>query len=80
MKYQEALDIINRKKGYMVLFDVKEGIMLRSDYFPEKHAGESLIETVEEACDLAEKFAKATDGKVVNIYVVDNTFSPIKKL
>jgi hypothetical protein len=79
MKFQEALDIINKKeKSYMVSFEVRERGFLRSDYFPDKHADELLIPTEEEAWDLAERFAKATGSDVVNIYVIDNTFSPVK--
>jgi hypothetical protein len=79
MKFQEALDIINKKeKGYMVSFEVRERGVLRSDHFPDKHAGELLIPTEEEAWILAEKFANSTGSDVVNIYVIDNTFSPVK--
>lgn len=81
MKFKEALDIINgikKKEGYMVSFEVKERGILRSDYFPDKHAGEPLIPTEEEAWELAEQFAKATDGDVVNIYVIHHTFYPVK--
>lgn len=80
MKFQEALDIINPKeeKGFMVAFDVIEGRLLRSDHFPDKHDGEPLIPSEHEAWDLAEKFAAATDNKTVNIYVIDETFSPVK--
>ena len=79
MKFQEALDIINvKEKGYMVSFDVIDGVVLKSDYFPDKHANELLIPTEEEAWDLAERFAKATGSEVVNIYVIDQNFSPVK--
>ena len=78
MKFQEALDIINlREKGYMVSFERRNDGLLISDYFPDKHADELLIPTVEEAWDLAERFSKATDSDIVNIYVIDNTFSPV---
>ena len=79
MKFQEALDIINKKeKGYMVSFEVRERGLLRSDHFPDKHADELLIPTEDEAWRLAERFAKATGSDTVNIYVIDNTFSPVK--
>ena len=78
MKFQEALDIINkREKGYMVSFEVREGGLLRSDHFPDKEADELLIPTEEEAWRLAERFAKATGDDIVNIYIIDNTFSPV---
>ena len=79
MKFQEALDIINgNEKGYMVSFEVRENSVLRSDHFPDKHANESLIPTLKEAWDLAERFANTTGSEVVNIYVIDHTFSPVK--
>jgi len=80
MKYDEALKIINEdiNSGYMVAFEWKKGCMLHSDYFPDKHAGEKLIETEEEAWALAKKFADKTKGKVVNVYVVYENFIPVK--
>jgi len=80
MKYYEALKIINEgmNLGYMVSFEWKRGGILASDHFPDKHAGEKLIETEEEAWELARKFASQTKGKVVNIYVVYGDFTPVK--
>lgn len=78
MKYREALDIINKKHGYMVEFDHAGDGFLRSDNFPDKHAGEPLIQTEEEAWMLARKFANNTFGKCVNIYVVDYKFIPVE--
>jgi len=72
------MKIINGKKGYMVSFEVKEGGVLRSDYFPDKHAGETLIASEETAWILAEQFAEASDDNHVNIYVIDETFSPVR--
>jgi len=78
MKYSEALEIIeNNETGFMVSFEVVDGRVLSSDYFPDKHAGEKLIPTEEEAWELARKFANATDNSYVNIYVVDHKFSPV---
>lgn len=78
MKYQEALDIINKKKGYMVSFEKRIGHTLHSDHFPDKHGGEDLIRSIDEAWNLARAFARATDPmEIVNIYVIDETFSPI---
>lgn len=79
MKFQEAIEIINGKEnqGYMVSFEKKEGGMLRSDYFPDKHAGEVLIKTEEEAWELAKRFASKTKGKCVNIYVIGSNFVPV---
>lgn len=79
MKFKEALDIINiKEKGYMVSFEVRKNGVLGSDYFPDKHANELLIPTEEEAWNLAERFANATGSEVVNLYVIDHTFSPVK--
>jgi hypothetical protein len=78
MKFEEALRIINHNpKGYMVNFEhVKHGLLL-SDNFPDKHAGEELIATEEEAWALAKKFAAKTYNKCVNIYITDENFSPV---
>lgn len=79
MKMDEAMKIIDGEpQGFMVSLEWKRGGMLHSDYFPDKHAGEQLIETEKEAWLLASEFAKKTRGKAVNLYVVDHTFSPVK--
>ena len=79
MLLKEAMKLIElNEKGFMVSFEVMEGSVLRSDHFPDTDAGEKLIETEVEAWDLAERFAKATDDKTVNIYVIDQTFSPVR--
>jgi len=76
---QEALNIIETKEsGFMVHFEKREGGMLSSDYFPDKHAGEELISTLNEAWELAERFAKATNDTYVNIYVIDHDFYPVE--
>ncbi len=80
MLMSKAMDIINKcekPEGFMVNFEWIKGIGLLGDYFPEKHAGERLIETEEVAWDLAARFALRTKGRVVNIYVTDHTFSPV---
>ncbi len=71
MKFAKALRIIDSglNPGFMVTFEWKNGNMLRSDYFPDKHAGEKLIETEREAWKLAQQFAAKTKGKCINIYV-----------
>lgn len=82
MKFDEAMDIIkgsSNKSGFMVHFERVEGSMLVSDYFPEKHQGEKLIETEDEAWRLARKFAQKTTGRYVNIYVIDEHFYPVKE-
>ena len=81
MKYTEALKIINQdtNPGYMVSFEWTGGGMLRSDHFPDKHAGEQLIETEREAWEIARKFASKTFGRCVNIYVIrGDNFAPVK--
>ena len=77
---KEAMDIINKKpqkKGFMVSFEEVEGCCLKSGHFPDLHEGEPLIKTEKEAWELARKFASKTCGEMVNIYVVDQTFSPV---
>lgn len=80
MKYHEALKVINEglNQGFMVSFEWKDGCILGSDHFPDKHAGEKLIETEEEAWELARKFARKTKGKCVNIYVIKSDFTPVE--
>jgi len=78
MNFKEAMKIIDSDdSGYMVHFEKIEGSMLRSGYFPDKHADEELIETEVEAWDLAKRFASKTKGKYVNIYVIDSNFRPV---
>ncbi len=78
MKMQAVLDIIhNKPKGFMVDFDWLEGGGWRGDHFPDKHAGEPLIPTEDGAWELAERFARATEGKTCHIYVVDSDFCPV---
>ena len=78
MKMEEAQEIINGEdKGFMVHFDECGDGMLRSNYFPDKHAGEALIGTEDEAWELAASFANKTYGKMVNIYVIDHNFKPV---
>lgn len=78
MKYQDAIDLINKDdSGYMVHFEWIECQILRGDYFPDKHAGEDLIKSMDDAWDLAKKFAAKTKGKTCNIYVVDQDFKPV---
>lgn len=80
MKMWEAMDIINKKDkeyGFMVSFEHAGDGFLRSDHFPDKHASEKLIPTEEEAWELAHRFARQTKDKCVNIYVIDQNFSPV---
>jgi len=81
MKMQTAMAMITayetKPRGYMVAFELREGGILTSDYFPDKKKGEKLIETEEEAWALAYRFAAATVGHCVNLYVVDQDYSPV---
>lgn len=84
MKMQDAMKIIiDHESGFMVNFEKisndGEGSIMKSDYFPDRHADENLIKTEEEAWELARRFADAVNPKeYVNIYVIDQTFSPVK--
>jgi len=80
MKHDEALKIINEglDSGFMVSFEWVRNGGLISDHFPDKHAGEKLIETEEEAWKLVRKFARKTKGKCVNIYVIKSDFKPVE--
>lgn len=78
MKMKEAKDIINKKpEGFMVHFEWCGDGFLRSDYFPDKHAGEDLILEETEAWLLAIKFSEAMKRKICNVYVIDANFSPV---
>ena len=78
MNMATALEIINRdNEGFMVHFEKVERGMLYGDYFPEKHQGEELIKTEDEAWELAKLFAKKTKGSCINIYVIGSNFKPV---
>lgn len=88
MKMSEAMKMIkaaerlslkkkNQPKGFMVGFEKMDGCMFHSNYFPDKHAGEKLIKTENEAWKLAERFSKAMGERYVNIYVKDHDFRPV---
>lgn len=71
------MSIIDSKpSGYYVCFERVDGNFLKGDTFPARD--EPLIETEEEAWELARKFAQKTVDKCVNIYVVDSNFRPVK--
>ena len=78
MKMKEAMKIIEGPEDvFMVSFEWRGDGVLTGDHFPDKHAGEELISTEEEAWKLAAEFAKKTVGKAVNIYVVNADFIPV---
>lgn len=82
MKYADAIAIIDqpvaaKPPGYMVAFEHVEGCLVRGDHFPDKHAGELLIESESVAWELARAFAARTRGRCVNIYVIGSDFVPV---
>lgn len=78
MRMSEAEAIIQgESKGFMVCFEWAAEGLLKSDYFPDKHAGESLIETEDEAWRMAVKFAEQTKGRAVNLCVTDHNFNRV---
>ena len=58
--------------GFIVRFERIDGIMLRSDFFPNIRIGELPIATEEDAWKQAERFAAKTKGRCVNIYVANS--------
>ena len=83
MKMATAIEIMNEKRkkktaGFMVDFEHAGDGFLRSDHFPDKQAGEPLIETEDKAWELAKNFAAKTKGVCVNIYVTDGDFNPVQ--
>jgi hypothetical protein len=83
MKMDRALDIIESrddtdKLGYMVSFEWRKNGFLIGDHFPEKNAGEKLIKDEETAWTLAQKFSRKMIDEVVNVYVIDSKFRPVK--
>ena len=80
MLLKEALEIINdpeEEKGYLVKFEHKiKNAIYFPRYFPTDN--EKPIETAEIAWRLAQKFAKNSKGKYVNIRIVDYQGKNIK--
>lgn len=75
----DAINIIEgQSDGFMVHVHWVQDKFLRSDYFPDKRIGEDLIGSEEDAWILANKFAKKTIGKAVNIYVVNASYIPVE--
>jgi hypothetical protein len=73
MKMSTAHSIINT--GYRVRFNWIDRNNFDQDYFPEKD--EPLIDTEQEAWELAKKFADKTVSQCANIYVVTGDFIPV---
>lgn len=83
MRLITALGMIANKrshKGYMVHYEwIEDGRVLRHGYFPDRHLeGETVIASEEEAWRLATEFAKVTEDKYFNIYVVDYYFNKLE--
>lgn len=80
MKWNDAVNFILRadckNRGYRVSFERAENGVLISDFFPDRD--ETLIHSEERAWELAEQFARNTKQWAVNIYVVDENFSPVE--
>lgn len=85
MKMSVAQEMINKPiVGYMVHFEVRDGGVLRGDYFPEYRKddpdSEELIPDVESAWDMAQEFARGTVNtrpEIINIYVIDHNYRPV---
>lgn len=66
-----------KPKGFRVRFHWVLGTLVRGgDYFPEG-ADEPLIQDIDTAWVLAERFARASKGKTVDVYVVDAEGTPV---
>jgi hypothetical protein len=77
MKFEDALTIIKEfETGFRVHFEIRERGILSTDYFPNNN--EPTIKSLKLASEFAFRFARAVDPeKYVNIYVVDETYSPV---
>jgi hypothetical protein len=63
----------------MVHFEWAGDGFLRSDYFPDVHAGELPIATEDEAWQMAAQFAAKTRKRCVNVYVIRREdFTPVQ--
>lgn len=62
-------------RGFRVAWEIKDGCMLRSTYWPTH--GEPLIPMEEMAWAAAREIAGKTYGTWVNFYVTDADFSPV---
>jgi hypothetical protein len=71
-------ELENKPKGFAVHFERHEPPFLRSDYIPDRNAGEALLPTYKEAWDLAHRVARVVEN-AVNIYVVDEKFVPVSR-
>lgn len=81
MRMREAERIMTannpKPKGFRVRFHWVLGKQVRGgDYFPEG-VDEPLIADIDTAWVLAERFAKASKGKTVDVYVVDSEGTPV---
>lgn len=76
---KKAIEIINGKKaapGFKVVFEHKDGCILRADFFPGR--GEQMFASEHLAWIWAGKFAEKTRGRCVNIYVAHADGTPVE--
>ena len=82
MKMHEVMDVMEnglRPRGYLVHFEHAGDGFLRSDWFPDVHAGEDPIQEEEDAWQLAQQFATKTRKRRVNVYVIRREdFKPVQ--
>ena len=72
----DAKAMMTKAHGYRVTFEERKDGMLCSDFFPER--GEPPIAELDEAWELAEKWAKVDPDRFVNIYVINGlNWSPV---
>jgi hypothetical protein len=77
MKLSEAQAIIDAKETYIVSFEMREGAMLRSDFFPDVRAGEKGFGDTQTAWEWAMRFAKACPN-AVNVHICRaSNFTPV---
>ena len=75
MRLADAVRQHKARPGFRVDFEVRENGMLRSDFTPERD--EEPFPTEEIAWAFAEYLNRVAPPHIVNIYVVDGTWSPV---
>lgn len=80
--FQKLLEQPPKPTGYMINWELRENGMLCSNYTPDKHAGEPLIESYEVALKMAQKLASMdlNGDKYVNICVVERSFNRVSEV
>jgi hypothetical protein len=78
MKLTEVEIAISEDYGYLVHFERCGDGFLKSDYFPDVKDGEEPFKTKVDAEKVGADYAKATEGKTCNFYLVrSDSFRPI---